>query len=106
MPKIRFQSHTDTWLKDFGNGVTDHVDNAHVFSDDEAHALCELNAEYSIDGPITRSRLYDKSQPAIPAGRGRVWVRYKNTWLAASKQELFLATRRALEDDNKQLEIA
>jgi hypothetical protein len=83
------------WLRDFGLGTTDNEAEAHAFTHDEAHVLQNLWPDYY--SPVAaQSGLYSTRPPAIPAGDGRIWVRYKNTWLAVEKQAAFLGTRKAL----------
>lgn len=94
------------YLRDFGQGLTDEAERAHDFTPDEAHALCELYPSYTIVDSVVMSPLYAKTAPSFPAGEGRVWVRFKNTWLAVDRQALFLGTRLALEARGQQLEIA
>lgn len=94
------------YLRRFGSGTTEDPAKAHSFSDDEAHALCELHPEYARIGSDAVSVLYGKSQPSFSPGEGRVWVRYKNTWLSAEKQHLFIATQKALDARPQQMSIA
>lgn len=83
------------WLRDFGQGRTDNPAEAYDFTPDEAHALSEVYADYIPDGPLT-SVLAGKDPPRLSPGFDRIWVRYKNTWLSADRQEAFIGTRRAV----------
>jgi len=88
----------DRWLKDFGSGTTDDIDKAHQYTDDEAWALVTLY-EYDTDY-FTTATLAEPAilirKPTIPAGPDMVWVQYKDIWLAAERQALFIGTRKAL----------
>lgn len=93
MTKLRRDS---VWLRDFGCGTTADEAEAHDYTADEAHVLQQLWPDYYADS-VAQSDLYDRKQPPFPAGEGRIWVRYKNTWLAVERQAAFLGTRNALQ---------
>ena len=95
------------YLRDYGKGRTETIEQAHNFTPDEAHALIELHHEYTpVGGGLTPQHLYGKNPPTISPGEGMVWVKYKTTWLAAEKQALFVGTRKALDAVVEQLTIA
>lgn len=89
------------WLRDFGMGTTENEAEAAAFTHDEAHVLQQLWPDYYAATPA-QSELYDRRQPSFPAGEGRIWVRYKSTWLAVERQAAFLGTRLALQARVKQ----
>lgn len=95
------------YLRDYGKGRTENPEQAHSFTPDEAHALIELHSDYTpVGGAVTPTHLYGKTPPALSPGEGMVWVKYKNTWLAAERQALFVGTRKALDAVVEQLTIA